>query len=122
VRELRDHCEAGRLDADELGQRLETAFAARTLAALDSVLADLPRAARRGPQPRRGDPRLGRRVPVLLAALLAISIISGHPAIWLAVPLLFIVVRRRSALRRVSERGVQPVRSVQRAGRGTSLA
>ncbi len=99
AQQLREHCEAGRLDADELGQRLEATFAARTLAELDPVLADLPRPASARPERRGhgGPPRWGR-VPILLVALLAISIVSGHPMIWLAVPLLLLTIGRRARL------------------------
>jgi hypothetical protein len=40
--EIREHYAAGRLDADELGERLERAYAARTAADLAAVRADLP--------------------------------------------------------------------------------
>ena len=40
--EVREHYAAGRLDADELGERLERAYAARTAADLAAVRADLP--------------------------------------------------------------------------------
>lgn len=42
---LRDHAAAGRLDVDELGERLGTAYAARTRVELGALLADLPRSA-----------------------------------------------------------------------------
>ena len=40
--EIREHYAAGRLDADELGERLDRAYAARTAADLAAVRADLP--------------------------------------------------------------------------------
>jgi hypothetical protein len=40
--ELREHAVAGRLDTDELEQRVEDAYAARTTAELDAVRRDLP--------------------------------------------------------------------------------
>jgi hypothetical protein len=49
---LRDHAGAGRLDADELDERLETALSARTLGGLRAVVGDLP-----GPSPRFGPRR-----------------------------------------------------------------
>ena len=39
---LRDHAGAGRLTPDELGERLDVVYAARTVGELDTVLADLP--------------------------------------------------------------------------------
>lgn len=40
--ELREHYAAGRLNADELGERLEAVYAASTVAELDRLRADLP--------------------------------------------------------------------------------
>jgi DUF1707 SHOCT-like domain len=42
VQLLREHHAVGRLTAEEFNGRLEQAFAARTLGALDELLADLP--------------------------------------------------------------------------------
>ncbi len=42
VAELREHAVAGRLTTDELEQRLQDAYAARTTAALDGLRRDLP--------------------------------------------------------------------------------
>jgi hypothetical protein len=39
---LREHCAQGRLTVDELQERLETTYAARTLGDLDRVTKDLP--------------------------------------------------------------------------------
>lgn len=39
---LRDHAAAGRLDGDELDERLEVALGAQTLGELRAVVADLP--------------------------------------------------------------------------------
>src|SRR5207302_7912443 len=44
---LREHAGAGRLSMDELSERLETVFAARTLGELEPPLADLPSTERR---------------------------------------------------------------------------
>jgi hypothetical protein len=49
---LRDHAGAGRLDAEELDQRLEAALRATTLGALRALVGDLP-----GPAPRFGPGR-----------------------------------------------------------------
>ncbi|WP_372517985.1 DUF1707 SHOCT-like domain-containing protein [Solirubrobacter ginsenosidimutans] len=42
ARELREHWSLGRLDADELEDRLETAYRAKTRGDLDALIADLP--------------------------------------------------------------------------------
>ena len=42
VRELTRHCGEGRLTLDELGDRIEEAYAATTIAELRTVLRDLP--------------------------------------------------------------------------------
>lgn len=42
VQALRRHCAEGRLTADELDERLDRAFAARTLGELDRLVIDLP--------------------------------------------------------------------------------
>jgi hypothetical protein len=39
---LREHLAAGRLTAEEFGERLDLAYAAKTLGELDQLLADLP--------------------------------------------------------------------------------
>ena len=49
ARALRDACAEGRLEVDELDQRLAAAYAATTLDELRSLTADLPAAARAAP-------------------------------------------------------------------------
>ena len=51
VTELRSHGAAGRLEVEELEQRIESAYAARTHGDLQELLADLPRQ-RVAPAPR----------------------------------------------------------------------
>jgi Domain of unknown function (DUF1707) len=73
---LRDAAADGRLDSDELEERLERAFGARTYAELDALVADLPSPARerRRPPRRRGAPlRALVWVSVLLIAIWAVS-------------------------------------------------
>jgi hypothetical protein len=53
---LRRHHLDGRLDTDELQERLGACYAARTLDALEPLLADLPGERRPAPRPRRGAP------------------------------------------------------------------
>jgi hypothetical protein len=76
---LRQQAGEGRLDTDELEKRLEAAFAARTLADLDGLTADLPR--RRDERPRR--PAAVPTHALLLAAVITLAIVV-HPLIWLA--------------------------------------
>jgi hypothetical protein len=52
---LRDHAVAGRLTLEELSARLDEAYAARTLAELESVTRELPDTR----PPRSGDARRG---------------------------------------------------------------
>jgi hypothetical protein len=65
VAELREHALAGRLTVEELDERSERAYSARTRGELDALLADLPRAGVvvRRPTPRsQADPGgIGRR-------------------------------------------------------------
>src|SRR3954462_11495141 len=71
---LRDHCAAGRLTAEELEERLETAYAAKTLGELDALLADLPGpAAVRRPDRSRPAPWRGR-APFVPVAILAVAV------------------------------------------------
>ncbi|HTP20131.1 MAG TPA: DUF1707 domain-containing protein [Solirubrobacteraceae bacterium] len=89
---LREQHVAGRLDSDELQERIDRCYSAKTYAELDAVVADLPR---EQPQPNRGRggwmwPRFAL-VPLLLIALVALS--HGH-LFWLAVPLVFFLFVR----------------------------
>jgi hypothetical protein len=68
---LRDAAAEGRLLTEELEQRLEAAFAARTYGQLDAVLADLP--GRRLARPRR--PRQGSSLVVPALAILAVPLV-----------------------------------------------
>jgi hypothetical protein len=90
---LREQHAAGRLDTDELQERMDRCYAARTLGELDGLLGDLPRPAAPGAtwRPRR---RV-RLVPLvaLLAALAAVCAVTGAHAIWLVVPVLFVSAR-----------------------------
>jgi hypothetical protein len=64
---LRDAAAEGRLEPDELEERLERAFTARTYAELEALVADLP-----GPEPARPERQRPRR-PAPLRGLVAIS-------------------------------------------------
>jgi hypothetical protein len=87
---LREQHVAGRLDSDELQERIDRCYDAKTYADLDAVVSDLP----------HEEPKVSRArglwqwpkfafVPLLIA-LVAVS--HGHP-LWLAIPLVFFFVR-----------------------------
>jgi len=84
---LREQHVAGRLDNDELQERIDRCYSAKTYADLDAVVADLPH---EQPPPSRARglwlwPRLAF-APLLLIAIVALS--HGH-LFWLAIPLVF---------------------------------
>ena len=84
---LREQHLAGRLDTEELQERIDRCYAARTYAELDEVLVDLPR-----PQPRaRGNAFPWPRVALFaLMPLLIVALVVSHGhLLWLAVPLVF---------------------------------
>ena len=88
---VREQHVAGRLDNDELSERIERCFAAKTYAELDAVIEDLP-----GEEPQVSRtwsvwrrPRLALLLPLLIA-IVAVS--HGH-LFWLAIPLVFLFVR-----------------------------
>ena len=84
---LRRHTAEGRLTPEELEERLETVYAARTLGDLEAPVHDLPpEPAPRSP--RRPVPRPGRILGVPLAVLLAVIVVAavaapGHAPFWL---------------------------------------
>jgi len=87
---LRAHATAGRLDADELEERLERAYSARYAADLEAVLAELPEepAPRARPQASGPTPLL----PVAVIALLVIAAVTGSWwLLWLILPIGFIL-------------------------------
>lgn len=98
---LRAAHQAGRLDADELHDRLDCCYRARTLADLDSLVDDLPR----GPtshepaRPASPRPRVRRLLPLslLIAAVAAVCAVTGEHAVWAVVPLALIGFRIMSS-------------------------
>ena len=80
---LRRHAGEGRLDTDELEERLEAAFAAERLADLDALTADLPREDRAPRASTSGWAPAAPLVPLLLAAVITLAIVV-HPLIWIA--------------------------------------
>ena len=93
---LRGHAVAGRLDAGELEERLERAYAARYGAELQAVLAELPSGPERSrPPARRSRPPLAL-LPIALAALVAVAAVSGAWwLLWLIWPLVVVLGPRR---------------------------
>ena len=75
---LRTHAATGRLDPDELEDRLERAFAARTRADLEPLVADLPP---QPPKPRRELPRIPPLLPLAIL-LIAIWALTGAGYFW----------------------------------------
>jgi hypothetical protein len=76
--QLREHAGAGRLSMDELSERLDTVFAARTLGELEPPLADLPAAERR----RRNPSYALAPVFALVAVLVTLWAVTGAGAFW----------------------------------------
>jgi len=105
VERLRRHAGAGRLDAEELEDRLERALAARTRGELKALLADLPRSREgRG----RGAAHCGREhvrvYATTMALLVAIWALTGAGYFWPVWPMLgwgvFVLPDLRAARRR----------------------
>jgi hypothetical protein len=73
---LRAHASAGRLEPDELEERIEGAYRARYGSDLDAVLAELP--AERAPRRPRDQARPSAPLfPLAVAALIAVAAITG---------------------------------------------
>jgi hypothetical protein len=79
---LRGHATAGRLDADELDERLGLAYAARLRADLLPLLADLPTPA--APRPRARRRPVPNLIPLLAlaATLVTIWALTGAGYFW----------------------------------------
>jgi hypothetical protein len=75
---LRSHAAAGRLDPDELDERLGRALAARTRADFAPLVADLPAAP---PKQRREIPRIPPVIPFAIL-LVAIWALTGAGYFW----------------------------------------
>ncbi len=90
VQKLTAHAGAGRLDADELEQRVSAALAARTIGELEAVYADLPSEPSRTParaRPRRRGDGL-RTYVVVMILLIAIWALTGAGYPWPVLPAL----------------------------------
>ncbi len=100
---LREQAGLGRLEPDELEERLEAALSAKTLADLDALIADLPVGARepreRARHRKSFAPFAFSPLVLIVSALVAVSIAIGHPVFWLFFLLFFVHWRPRAALR-----------------------
>lgn len=77
---LKNDAAAGRLSLDELSERLETAYSARTLGELESLLWDLPEQTPVAPKPLamvRGDASAGRIALIAVLVLVALAVVPG---------------------------------------------
>ena len=84
---LRRHAAAGRLDPDELGERIDRAYAARYVDEVQAVLAELPRDEPPGEPrgaPRRRRPVAAHAAPLVAAAavLAVVTTLTGAWALW----------------------------------------
>jgi Domain of unknown function (DUF1707) len=94
---LRAHAAAGRLEADELEERLERAYQARYGSDLDAVLAELP-AEQPAPRARPSQPRLvaAPLLPLAIGALIALAALtSAWWLLWLIWPIVIALGPRR---------------------------
>jgi hypothetical protein len=89
---LRGHAVAGRLDAGELEDRVERAYAARYGAELEAVLAELPTAPERSSRPARRSRPAPLLLPIAVGALIAAAALSGGWwLLWLIWPLVVVL-------------------------------
>jgi hypothetical protein len=93
---LRDQHAEGRLDTDEMQERIDACYQAKTVGELDQLLEGLPRggAGAQQARPWSGLPRMRpfRLWPILIA-LVVLSAITGHAFFWIAIPLFFLATR-----------------------------
>jgi hypothetical protein len=96
----RQHAD-GRIDTLELQERLEVCYRSRTLGELERLLADLPHDAEgpmgesSGRAAHRGVPWRATLLPLLPIVLVVAAICgaTGRHAVWLAVPVAFLILR-----------------------------
>jgi hypothetical protein len=92
---LRQHAAAGRLEPDELEQRVESAYGARYGSDLQAVLAELP-AEREPRRPRRRAKPAAPLFPIAVAAVVAVAAVtSAWWLLWLIWPLAVVLGPRR---------------------------
>jgi class 3 adenylate cyclase len=90
---LRHHYGAGRLSEDDLSERIESAYSARTIAVLDALIADLPSQRRPASGPRRSGLESSVRIHLTTyilvnAMLIAIWAAAGAGYFWPIWPIL----------------------------------
>jgi hypothetical protein len=85
---LRAATAEGRLTSEELEERLERAFSARTDAELERLVADLPAPARAVVRPRRWDSEHVRAYVGVMLLLVAIWALTGAGYFWPIWPML----------------------------------
>lgn len=93
---LREQHSEGRLDTDELQERIDRCYEAKTLGELRALLTDLPRGPGEseygGRHRMRWRARLMTLAPLLIV-LAAICAVTGRHVGWLAIPLIFLAIR-----------------------------
>jgi hypothetical protein len=96
---LRNGHAEGRLDIDELQERLELCYRSKTLGDLRELVGDLPRQDLEGDQRRSFGPvrpwrwRIAPLVPILFALIVILAIAGHHHVFWLWIPVLFVFWR-----------------------------
>jgi hypothetical protein len=105
---LRQAAVEGRLDPDELEQRLHVALRARTYGDLDRLLRDLPAKPVKWERPRRGvAPAAGFAMVMVLRAMVALAILGAVLVVaaatfawWMIGLVVFLVLRSGHSCRR----------------------
>jgi hypothetical protein len=99
---LRTQHAEGRLDSEEMQERIDACYQAKTVGELDQLLDDLPRPERaEHDRPRFGFPRRKKILLALVPILITIGVVSSlaggdgheHHFFWLAIPLFFLATR-----------------------------
>jgi hypothetical protein len=93
---LRDHAAAGRLESDELEERLGRVYAARYGSDLEATLAELPPRPIAAPHAPSEPHRTAPVLPLAIAALIALAAItSAWWLLWLIWPIVIVLGPRR---------------------------
>jgi hypothetical protein len=103
IAELSEHYQAGRLSTEELQDRTGRALQARTAADLAALFTDLPRQRQVPATPAAAPASPGFRLPArpyvapfaIIAIVVAVAIISGHPGLIALVPVVALIIVRR---------------------------
>jgi hypothetical protein len=103
IAELSEHYQAGRLSTEELEDRTGRALQARTAADLAALFTDLPRQRQVAATPAAAPASPGSRLPArlhvapiaIIAIVVAVAIISGHPGLIALVPIVALIIVRR---------------------------